>query len=383
MNWVDLVIVGALALAALRGYAEGALGQVGGYGGLYVGFVAGSIVAPSIATDLTRSNWRALIALAIVLTGTIVGSSAGQFLGALASRLLRSLRLGLADRVGGVLVGVLGALVVCWLSAGLLASTTWGSLASQIQGSYVLKTLDSVMPPLPAVEAKVQALFRSVDLPGLFASVVAPTLPPQPAPRLGASVASLAGPTSVVKVLAGGRCGQEREGTAFFVGAHEVVTNAHVVAGESVITVDGMRAQVALFDPREDVAVLRVASLERPVLTLSSAVARTGVAARIIGFPLNSSRTLTPARVRGEITAQGRDIYYQQLFTRTVLVLWAQVSPGNSGSPVLVGTKVVGVVVSKSLSEPETAYAIPAATIRAELARTPARGVVSTMSCLN
>jgi hypothetical protein len=44
---------------------------------------------------------------------------------------------------------------------------------------------------------------------------------------------------------------------------------------------------------------------------------------------------------------------------------------------------VTGVVFSKSLSQSETAYAIPAATVERDLAKTSARGVQSTQSCLD
>jgi len=41
-----------------------------------------------------------------------------------------------------------------------------------------------------------------------------------------------------------------------------------------------------------------------------------------------------------------------------VLVVYSNIEPGNSGSPVLVRGDVTGVVFSKSLSQSETAYAV-------------------------
>ena len=66
-----------------------------------------------------------------------------------------------------------------------------------------------------------------------------------------------------------------------------------------------------------------------------------------------------------------------------MLVVYSNIEPGNSGSPVLVGGDVTGVVFSKSLSQDETAYAIPAATVERDLAKTPANGTQSTQSCVN
>jgi hypothetical protein len=105
--------------------------------------------------------------------------------------------------------------------------------------------------------------------------------------------------------------------------------------------------------------------------------------AEVIGFPLDGRRTISPSFISGEITAQSRDVYDKQTFARTVLVVYSNVEPGNSGSPVLVHGDVAGVVFSKSLSQSETAYAIPASTVERDLARTPAHGTESTQSCLN
>lgn len=195
-------------------------------------------------------------------------------------------------------------------------------------------------------------------------------------------MANLSGPSSVQKVLATG-CASGREGTAFYVGPQRAVTNAHVVAGARRVTVGGVRARVVGFDPRDDLAVL--APLERGStwLHLSPVAAAPGTRARVVGFPLDATRTATPADVLGEVSTLSRDIYNQGLFTRTLVVVDARVEPGNSGSPLLVGHSVSGVIVSKSLSTSDTAYAIPATVVAHELASAPADGpTVSTQACL-
>ncbi len=120
-----------------------------------------------------------------------------------------------------------------------------------------------------------------------------------------------------------------------------------------------------------------------PALALRAVRAVPGTAARVVGFPLNGARTLAPAQLRGSVTGQGRDIYNRGLFTRTYLVVAAQVSPGNSGSPVLVAGSVAGVIVSKSLSQPQIAYAIPASVVERVLAHVPSHGSVSTEGCVD
>jgi S1-C subfamily serine protease len=148
------------------------------------------------------------------------------------------------------------------------------------------------------------------------------------------------------------------------------------------VSVGGASAQVALFDPVNDIAILRVSSLNETPLHLAHVVPLAATPANIVGFPLNGSRTGTPAFVNGEITAQSRDIYNKQVFTRTLLVLTAVVEPGNSGSPLLIANEgVAGLIVSKSTSQPDTAYAIPAATVAHDLAEASATGTASTESC--
>jgi S1-C subfamily serine protease len=150
------------------------------------------------------------------------------------------------------------------------------------------------------------------------------------------------------------------------------------------VTVGEAMAQVVYFDPVNDIAILRVPSLTETVMHFAHSVPLAATPANIVGFPLNGSRTGTPAFVNGEITAQSRDIYNKQVFARTLLVLTAVVEPGNSGSPLMIANMgVAGVIVSKSTSQPDTAYAIPAATVAHDLAQASTTGTESTESCVS
>jgi S1-C subfamily serine protease len=286
------------------------------------------------------------------------------------------------DRVTGVAVGIAGTLVGCFLIAGLLASATWGSLAAEIQNSTILGALNKVMPPVPTLEAKVQSLFRTSDFPSIFASIVAPVIPESVAPvRLGPLVTSVSAPGAVVKVFATGGCSQSKQGTAFFVSEHDAVTNAHVVAGEKIIHVDGFIASVVSFDPDDDIAVLRVNALNETPLHFFSPHVVPGTRVRVVGFPLNATRTSAPGYFEGDVSAQGQNIYDERLMTRTYEVIEVNVQPGNSGSPVLISSEVAGVLESKSLSQPSTAYAIPDEVVLRDLEHASTRAV-STENCL-
>ncbi len=383
MNWVDLVILALVVRAAFDGRSEGVLGLFARYLGLAVGFVLGTLIAPSLATSFTSSAWRPALALVIVLVATVLGGRVGHLVGSLARRSFRALHLGFFDRTAGLLVGVAGTLVGCWLVAGILASTSWVSLAGQIQRSSILRVIDHVMPPVPSIETRVQSLFRNINFPSIFSSVVSPTTPNHVAPSsLGPTVSALSSPTNVVKVLASGGCARVQEGTAFFVSTHHVVTNAHVVAGERNFTVDGAIASVIYFNAQSDLAVLNVASLSQPPLSFVTSRVVDGTRAQVIGFPLNSTRRASPAYINGYVAGEGRDIYDDGLLTRTFEVVETNIQPGNSGSPVLVNGRVAGIIESTSLGQASTAYAIPNSVIENDLASVSSTTPVSTQGCV-
>jgi uncharacterized membrane protein required for colicin V production len=383
VSWVDIVIIVVALLAGLRGFAEGALSQIAVIIGLGLGFYVGTAFAPSLSHDITKGHERAVVALIIIAVITLVGVALGGIVGRILSRFVSALMLGIIDRVVGVAVGVAAALVLCWLFAGILAGTPWSSVDSAIQNSAILSALDHVMPPIPSVESRVQSLFRKAGVPSIFANVIAPTLPPPVNPdTLPPVIHSISAPGDVVKVLASGSCNTLSEGTAFYVTANEVVTNAHVVAGHRHFTVNGSPATVALYDANHDIAVLRVTARGTPLTFLSAEpVADTKI--QVVGFPLNGTRSRADGYLEGQLSGDGRNFYNQDLEVRQFLALEVSVQPGNSGSPVLVDGQVAGVVESYSLSQQSTAYAIPNTIVQGDIARTPSSGSASTESCLS
>lgn len=164
-----------------------------------------------------------------------------------------------------------------------------------------------------------------------------------------------------VKVISTG-CGGLVTGSGFPIGSSLILTNAHVVSGTSnhrIQTVDGtvLPATVVYFDPKVDIAILRVAGYVGP--SLDFAPAGRGTTGAVIGYPGGGPEKVEPAVIDGAVNAEGRDIYSANLVTRQIYVLQSHVRPGNSGGPIVdLQGRVLGVVFATSASQADQAYAL-------------------------
>jgi S1-C subfamily serine protease len=92
---------------------------------------------------------------------------------------------------------------------------------------------------------------------------------------------------------------------------------------------------------------------------------------------------VSPAVIRQEVEAVGRDLYDSHSTRRQVFILAAQLEPGDSGGG-LVDTsgRVVGVAFAIAPDRPGTAYALTSEEVSAALAL-PREGTASTGDCLS
>jgi S1-C subfamily serine protease len=172
-------------------------------------------------------------------------------------------------------------------------------------------------------------------------------------------------------------------GSGFVVSADGLIlTNAHVVADASTLTVefsDGRQASatVVASDTAHDLAVVRVDRTGLTPVTLGDSGALVvGQTAIAIGSPLG---TFTETVTQGIISGLDRSIDVADQGTRPVRHLTgliqtdAAINPGNSGGPLLDGSgRVVGIVSANATDAHGVGFAIPIAAARDLLARAAA-----------
>jgi len=365
VNFIDLLIVIAALIGLANGYRRGFWLSLAQYVGLLVGVLLGATAARYVLDylQITNASARPLGAVLVLVIGGSLGSSIGFAVGEPIRR--KILRTGIhtsTDSIAGAALSAFAVLVMCWFLGLSFSRGPVPQIAQQIQRSTVLRALDTLAPRPPPFLASVAQVLAGVQFPPVFAGLEPAGLPgalPVPASVDTPAVKSTA--QLVVKVSSVG-CGGIVTGSGFPVGNGYVVTNAHVVSGTAshIITrVDGTtaRADVVFFDPERDVAVLYVPGFKPPGVTFGPA--QRGTEAAVIGYPGGGQETIVAAVVDGSVSAQGRDIYNQNLVTRQIYVIQANVRPGNSGGPIIdLQGRVLGMVFATSASDPNQAYAL-------------------------
>ncbi|HEY7949122.1 MAG TPA: MarP family serine protease [Acidimicrobiales bacterium] len=397
MNWVDYLLLVLVAASAIHGLRLGAASQVLSFGGFWLGLFLGALVTPPLVGLAKNKETRSIIAMAVVFGAAFILGGVGRYLGARSATALRRVRLGAVDAAAGVAVAVVATLVASWLVGSFLANSRFTTLDAALQQSRVLHLLDDALPPVPSVFSRVESFLDAQGFPIVFAG-----LPPEAAPpvSLPGSVAVrgavLKAARSTVQI-AGTGCGVIQEGSGFVVAPGLVITNAHVVAGvANPYVIDGTGhhpATAVLFDPRLDLAVLRVPGLGDPPLAIDPDVVGRGTLGVVLGYPEGGPFNDTPAAVAASFTATGLDIYGRTQTMRQVYQIDAVVQPGNSGGPLISsgdgsrkipdGT-VIGVVFARSTINPKVGYALAMGAVQSDLSRVgPSSRPVGTGKCIS
>jgi S1-C subfamily serine protease len=378
VNIVDLVVVALVAGALVLGARMGAAVQVLSFAGFWIGLLAGSALAPAVARLFGSTVVRVTAGLVTPFVVAGMATALGGRVGQRAAAFLDRVGWRRADAAAGSVFSGGATLLSLWLAGFMLASGPWPAAAREIRGSVVLRALDRNLPSPPSVLSRMQRLLDPSGFPSVFAGLEPDIGSPVALPDDAAVRSAVAHAAASTVRIVGVGCGGIVDGSGFVAGPGLVVTNAHVVAGISRPVVEDRRGRHAatpvLFDPGLDVAVLRTDGLAGPVLPLARGVARPGTAGAALGYPGGGPFRAVPAAARRSLVAVGRDIYGERLTTRAVYELQATIRPGNSGGPfVNPEGAVLGVVFSRSVTEPQVGYALVADDVAARLRTASAR----------
>jgi S1-C subfamily serine protease len=366
---VDVVLVLLMIVFAVSGYRQGfvigVLSFVGFFGGALIGLQLGPLLAQRFDDNATR----VVISLVTVFGLAVLGQALTGWFGARLRHAITSPTGRRLDDAGGAVVSVIAVLIVAWLVAVPLGSSSLPWLAASVRQSALLDAVDKVMPD--KAQALSESLRETVDtngFPDVFGGL-APTRAREvaaPDPALAGSKVVANARQSVVKVIGSApSCGRRIEGSGFVYARDRVMTNAHVVAGTRTVGVDveGERhgGRVVVYDPHRDLAVIYVPDLTAKPMTFASRQAAAGGDAIVLGYPLDGPYNAQSARIRdvGKIT--GPDIYESQNVTREIYTIRALVRSGNSGGPLVgpAGT-VLGVIFAAAADDRTTGFAVTA-----------------------
>jgi S1-C subfamily serine protease len=170
-----------------------------------------------------------------------------------------------------------------------------------------------------------------------------------------------------VRVL-GDACGLSVSGSGWIAAPNLVVTAAHVVAGQDETSVESaaqprLRATAVAFDPRNDVAVLRVSgSLGAPSLRLGDG--EPGEPVAILGYPESGPFTATAGRIGRTTTVISEDAYGRGPVARTITSLRGRVRPGNSGGPAVNSRGEVETTVFAARVGTDGGFGVPTRVVR-------------------
>ncbi len=379
---LDLLIVIFVFLIVLRGARTGFLAGVFSLVGVVLGVSLGSRVAPALVPEGQSPMFNVGITLASILAFAVLGEVLARAVGGALRARLSSPTSDALDGLGGAALGLALSLVLVWaIGLFVLPSLPLPGVHPAVEESRILQALNERMPSRLLTRAVAE--FNPLpEIQGPAADVATPD-------------ESIAGDPEVVSAssravrVSGIACGYGVEGSGWVAAPNLVVTNAHVVAGQVVTRVQPggtgppLRAEVVLFDEKNDLAILRVAGLGLSPLPL--AVPQPGEPAAVIGFPQNGPLDIEAARTGPTWRVRSQDAYNRGPVERNVTNFRVYVQPGNSGGPAVnADGEVVATVFASRADSSHSGYGIPSQIVQRRLEVAARRNVpVSTGACMN
>jgi S1-C subfamily serine protease len=384
MTGLDWLIVAFALAMAFWGYQQGLIVGVLSLGGFAIGAFLGSRLGPALLPEGSHSPYSPATALAgALLVGGLVAVSMEGLAFAVRRRLLgsagRHRGVAAVEAGGGALLLVALALGLAWLFGAVALNAPGAkSLRQAVQQSAILRALNGAFPPSSALINALNRIDPRLSIQGPSPDVAAPDSKIARDPEVRAASGS------VVRVL-GTACGLGVEGSGWVAAPGLVVTNAHVVAGETDTTVTTADSDTALdatpvhYDPTNDLSLLRVNGLDEQALSFAPDV-NSGTPGAVIGYPENGPLTITPARAGATGPVITQDSYGRGPVTRQLTALRGDVRSGDSGGPLVNGNgRVMGTVFAATTQGKPGGYAVPNGIVASAL--TDSMGAVSTGPC--
>src|SRR5918994_121885 len=365
LHFLDVFIALFVVAVILRGARTGFLAGVFSLVGVVVGASAGSRIAPSLMPEDGNPIYGAGITLGSIFAFAVLGEVVARTVGGSIRNRLTNPASETLDGLGGAALGFALSLVLVWaVGVFALQSPPLAGLHPAVQDSRILQSLNERMPS------------------GLLTRAVADLEPlPRikgPEPKVAAPESSIVGDPDVRSASArtlrvtGIACGYGVEGSGWVAGRDLVVTNAHVVAGETTtrVQIGGtgryLSAEVVAFDERNDISVLRVDGLGLTPLPL--ATPKPGEPAAVIGFPENGPLDIEPARTGSTQRVVSSDAYDHGPVERVVTSFRVYVRPGNSGGPAVdADGRVVSTIFASRTDSDNSGYGVPSRIIQRHL----------------
>jgi len=386
---LDYALLIITALVAISGYIEGFVLGACATIGLLAGAALGVWGVPRVLDNFSPSVSVSFAALVLVVLLASIGRTIGAVLGSRLRNKMTWRPVKAVDALGGAALAAVSVLIVSWVLGVAVSGARIPSVTSAVRGSQVLAKVDQVLPS--RADQALQA-FNDVVNTDLFPRFLDPFVPERiretqpPDAAIARQKPVREAYSRIAKVTGVASCSRGLEGSGFVYAPQRVMTNAHVVAGVSSprVQVNGKSydAEVVLFDPEVDIAVLYVPRLDVAPLSFDPN-GKADDPAVVLGYPENGPFDSEPARIRSEERLRGPDIYGDRTVTRQAFSIWASVRPGNSGGPLLSSKGAVyGVVFAASVEDNRTGYVLTADQV-ADDAREGATATqeVSTQTC--
>ncbi len=368
MNYVDWILIGALAIFAWAGWRQGFVAGVLSFAGFLSGGVAALMWLPSVIKSFVTDQTFSVIILGVAVLASAI---LGQILFSLLGRRLRDnltwRPVKFVDSFAGSALNVLAFALVGWVIASVLVFLPSNSIAGQVSQSRVLSTLDALVPN------QARTLFKNVSTlvgqTGIPRIVIGFGQDPQtevvaPDPGITADVFPVIETFTVRLTGDAQECRQSVSGSGFYFAPGRLLTNAHVVAGVQDLQVrlsgleNSVPGQVIYFDPQKDVAVIATEELDTRIALFAKGKGETGESVAVAGFPDGGNLSVTPARISGMLSARGENIYGDIGVERNVYSLRSKVIPGNSGGPLVNSDGQVLGLVFGSNTDSDIGYAL-------------------------